>query len=204
MGRNDPERLQAIEASLSAMTPCVEETIIEGSDQSYGEEAVEIEMDYSAYTEASAIYSQLKLQGKTPVSWWRDQQRTDYNQRIYFALEDIWEAREEPLDPEGVESLTDQEVAEEKWEEELTTGRFDSPADHLDEWSGPAIPMSAVENFGVERDGNDSSAEKLLRDILHGEPDDSKCPNCGLMEIGCALAGCNVNVNAIDDTTQIS
>jgi hypothetical protein len=45
------------------------------------------------------------------------------------------------------EPLTDEEVAEEKAAEDMYADRFDGPGDYLDEWSGNAMPMSAVDDL---------------------------------------------------------
>jgi hypothetical protein len=39
---------------------------------------------------------------------------------------------------------------------------------------------------------DDSEAEQFMYDILYGEPNDEKCPSCGMTPTGCNMIGCGV------------
>jgi hypothetical protein len=158
VGKRSPDRLSAIDADLAESAPSA---VIE----SYGDEAVENGLEFAAYIEATKVYIQIRQEGKIPADWWKERLHSMHNRYVYEALSDIWEDREmTPTPPKSttdddhdceecmaVDSaderpLTDQEVMEEKAAEDMYADRFDGPEDHPDEWSGPAIPMSAIES----------------------------------------------------------
>ena len=93
----------AIEADLALEAPAIYEKIVDAVHESDDEESVEAEIEHAAFTQANSIYFQIKLRGDSPSKWWRAQPQTDFNRKVYLALEELWESRGEPLE----EDMTD-------------------------------------------------------------------------------------------------
>lgn len=84
------DRQEAIRASLLEMEPY--EKASHCSDDEYGIDSVEIELECAAYQQASFIKVQLKSYGGTPESWLFGQPKSIWTTYVYDALSDLWEA----------------------------------------------------------------------------------------------------------------
>ena len=158
MGKQSPDRVAAIRTELALMEPpAVDVDLLASCDDEDSRAIVET----NEFEErVDRIYAENKHLGITPNAWFCALQwPSSEDCRVRDELTDRWQTEMEYEHdladwPDhyysgrtGYKPLTDQEMVDEKIAEDWFADRFDDPGNYWDEWSGPFLPMSAVQDL---------------------------------------------------------
>jgi hypothetical protein len=235
MGRRDPERQQAIKAALAEMEPTAKEEFAEFIESCENEDSQAIMNNNEFQDLVNRIDAENKRLDITPAEWFSSLQWPSTEEyMIRDALTERWETEmmgSQIDDDHDCSECMEIDAHDDGINWNSSTGQIEfdystddrpeppdayedpsseiwKPMEFLDDWSGPTIPMSAIENPREEimsnpqndqtvenpetepRSGDLNGSERLMHDILFGESDDPKCDTCRMTVIGCAMAGC--------------
>ena len=161
MANRRQQTLDAIQTSMEGIEPSERSTSPALDD--WGDE-LDIQMlEYALFPKARLTYVVIKQQGITPEQWLEQEKKTVENRTIYGILQDLAnDEREDENFRQEVEDawtyITTHNLMPCDWLDRFEKRsvyaalceRWEMKMDfeeHLDEWSGPTLPMSAIQNL---------------------------------------------------------